>query len=108
MADARALSVGIRQTSSVPSMNSCFEIVFSNGRPGFSRSFRVGARLNRPFDAITIRSLRSRSTGFAALWKDPHAVDPDAPSALTHTTSPRRSNPSSSCRIVVTSPARDR
>ena len=66
------------------------------------------ARSKRPFDAMTTRSLRSRSTGFDAFMYEPNAHEPAAPFAFTHTTSPRSSRASSSWRIVVTSPASER
>ena len=66
------------------------------------------ARSKRPFDAMTTRSVRSRSTGFDAFMYEPNAHDPAAPLAFTQTTSPRSSIASSSWRMVVTSPASER
>ena len=89
-------------------MNSSAVVV---GRVGqaLARALRpVRARSNRPLEATTTRSVRSRSTGLAGLQNDPHAQLPPAPRALRHTTSPRRSRPSLSCRMPMTSADSDR
>ena len=59
-----ALSVGRVHTSSVFVMKSSVLIVDSWGKPLRSRTERLTARWKRPFDAMTTRSVRSRSTGF--------------------------------------------
>jgi hypothetical protein len=100
--------VGSSQTSVVASMNSSREIVASNGSPHFSRSRTDRARSNRPLLAMTTRSVRSRRTGFAGRWNDPHAHDPAAPRAFTQTTSPRGRRRNRSCKIHMTSPASER
>ena len=106
----RALSGRISHTSSVDgeelvlarSSDSC-------GRPDrLPRVFGSMARSKRPFDAIDDPLGEVAQTGFDALRYDPNAHDPDAPLAFTQTISPRSSSASSSCRIVVTSPASER
>jgi hypothetical protein len=91
-----ALSGASSHTSRVASMNSSAVAVARWGRPAAALSARETARSNRPFDATTTRSVRSRSTGLAGLQNDPHAQLPPAPRALRHTTSPRSSRPSRS------------
>ena len=89
-------------------MNSSAVVVATWGRPSRSRCTRATARSNRPFDATTTRSVRSRSTGLAGLRNEPHAQFPPAPRALRHTTSPRSSRPNLSCRMPMTSADSDR
>ncbi len=103
-----ALSGAISHTSSVASMNSSAVVVASWGSPAAARRRRSSARSNRPLDATTTRSVRSRSTGLAGLRNDPQAQLPPAPRALRHTTSPRSSRPSRSCRMPITSADSDR
>ena len=91
-----------------PSMNSSAEDVASCGRPAAARCERSTARSNRPFDATTTRSVRSRRTGLAGLRNDPHAQFPPAPRALRQTISPRSSSPSRSCRMPMTSAESER
>ena len=101
-------SGGISQMSVVASMNSSRVMEGTEGNPRWARWRAVRARSKRPLLAITTRSLRSRRTGLVGRWKEPQAQLPPAPRALTQTTSPRRSNRSRSCRIQVTSAARER
>ena len=92
----RALSGGIDHTSSVDVTKSSVPIELRWGSPSAARWAVVRARSKRPLLATTTRSVRSRSTGLAALRNEPHATEPDAPSALRHTISPRSSSPRSS------------
>ena len=80
-----------------------------DSRAAHARRFFTGiARSKRPFGATTTCLLRSRNTGFDAFMYDPHAHEPAAPLAFTHTTSPRSSSASSSWRMAVTSLASER
>jgi len=65
------------------------------------------ARSKRPLLATTMRSLTSRSTGFAAEPYEPHAQDRSRPRPWTQTIR-REGGARSSCRIVMTSDASDR
>jgi hypothetical protein len=88
-------------------MNSSALTVAADGNPAFDRTRPDCARPKRPLDAITIRSVRSRSTGLPGDWKVPQAHDPPAALPLTQMTSPRSSRPSP-CRMSVTSDASER
>ena len=63
------------------------ELVLADGALGGgadarARCARETARSKRPLLAMMTRSVRSRSTGLAGLWKVPHAQEPQAPRAL--------------------------
>src|SRR5215210_5469471 len=56
-------------------MNSSLKSVAVDGRPSAWR-WRAGtARSKRPLLAMTMRSVRSRSTGLPGRWKEPQAHD---------------------------------
>ncbi len=103
-----ARSLGSSHTSVVASMNSSLLSEISEGRPRAWRTGRDRARSNRPLLAMTTRSVRSRSTGLAGLRNEPHAHDPLAPRALCQMTSPRKSRPRRSWRMVMTSADNER
>ena len=90
---AGADSGAIRQRSSVASRNSSVETEGWWGRPLAARSSMSTARSKRPLEAMRTRSVTSRRTGFVGDRYEPQAHDPDAPSAFTHTTSPRSRRP---------------
>ena len=89
-------------------MNSSAVVLGSNGSPRARRTGPFSARSNRPLLAMTTRSVRSRRTGLAGCLNEPQAQLPPAPRAFRHTTSPRSSNPSRSCRMPITSADRER
>ncbi len=99
----RALSGGMDQMSSVSARKSSVSSVLSCGRCSAARCLAGLARSKRPLLAMTTRSLMSRSTGLAALRKEPQAHDPLAPSPFCQISSPRSSSPRSSSRMRMTS-----
>ena len=89
-------------------MNSSDVEVDTEGSPRLARLAGTIARSKRPLLAMIKRSVVSRKTGFVGDLNEPHAQLPDEPRCLSHTTSPRNKNPSSSCKIVVMSEASER
>src|SRR3546814_12773691 len=82
-------------------MNSSAVVVGSAGSPRAARTDGLTARSKRPLLAITTRSVRSRSNGFAGCLNEPQAQLPPAPLALRQLHPTRSRRPRRALRMVI-------